>query len=58
MYTCCALYAWNVSCTQSGFVVSHAGESRMEGRMGRIGFNVGIAIVMVATGTVNTLAAK
>ena len=30
----------------------------MDGRAGRILFNVGIAAIMVSTGTINTLAAK
>ena len=30
----------------------------MEGRVGKIAFNIGIAFIMVSTGTVNTLAAK
>ena len=30
----------------------------MDGRVGRAAFNVVIAVIMVSTGTINTLAAK
>ena len=43
------LYA-GISCT--------GGESKMDGRAGRAVFNVVVAIIMVSTGTINTLAAK